>query len=389
MAGFAAHSAEDGEPVAVIHSACLTADDPRFFLYINQIQREYLAPAGIHDGGHSFMVVLHKNNSADIYTGYHPIVTGTAKRDINAGDPVDVEDVTDLSSYRVPDVAIAPGDRVVCVVQSGWKFGLYFDFSRNVTGADEVWGNLGPLADALHTARIVKNLQLQLLLDEQPHILTEGKTDLQHLEAARRRLAPDLPLSYFRPGETFSDSMLYNACEQQALYGPPNKNKVIAIFDRDSPSMLRKLQQIGPLDGFQSWGNNVYSMVLPIPPHRRPGQQLSIELLYTDEDLTIQTVDGKRLYLWDELERRDRPTGGPLWIATPPSGAPPAERKVFSKAADRVVGTDGKQVAISKAVFASCVLEGTGGFADVDFAGFGGVFKTIKLILRHGAPTVV
>ncbi|GAB1694146.1 hypothetical protein KRM28CT15_59490 [Krasilnikovia sp. M28-CT-15] len=295
----------DGEPVAVIHSACLTADDPRFFLYINQIEREYLAPAGIHGGGRSFMVVLHKNNSADLYTGYQPIVTGTVMPDINAGDPVDVEDVTDPSSYRVPDVDIAPGDRVVCVVQSGWKFGLYFDFSRNVSGADEVWGNLGPLADALHTARIVKNLQLQLLLDEQPHILTEGKTDLQHLEAARRRLVPDLPLRYFRPGETFSDSMLYNACEQQALYGPPNKNKSLQSSTATVPVLCASYSRSGHWTGFSRGATTCTQWCCPF-------------------------------------------------------------RRTVVLAA------------IPKAAFARCVLEGTGGFADVDFAGFGGVFKRLS-----------
>jgi len=388
MAGFAAHSAEEGEPVTVIHSACLTSDDPRFFLYVDQIEREYLAPARIFGGGHSFLVVLHGDNTADIYTGYQPIVTGTATRGISAGDPVDVEDVKDISLYRIPDVEVVTGDRVVCVVQSGWKFGLYFDFSRNVTGTEEIWEKLGPLADALHTARIVKNLQLQLLQDEQPHILTEGKTDLQHIEAARRRLAPDLPLGYFNPDEKFGHSKLYDVCEQQARFGPPNKNKVIAIFDRDDPDTLNKLQRIGPLDGFQSWGNNVYSMALPIPSHRRGSQGLSIELLYTDVDLATETDDGKRMYFWDELEREDRPFGGPRWLVVSPAAKPPANRKLFSKAADRVVAATGDQVAISKALFAKFVLEGFGRFADVDFAGFDGVFRTIRSILRDGTPMV-
>ncbi|BCB84437.1 hypothetical protein [Phytohabitans suffuscus] len=388
MAGFAGHSGNIGEPVEVIRSARLTSDDPRFFLYVNQIEQEFLGPARIFGGALGFLVVLHPDNVADIYTGYQPVVTGTATRDISAGDPVNVEDVRDISRYEIPDVEIVVGDRVVCVVQSGWKFGLYFDFSRDLTGAEEVWEALGSLADALHVARTVKNLQLQLLQDEQPHIMTEGKTDLQHIEAARCRLAPDLLLGYFEPGEKFGHSKLLDVCEHQARFGPPNTNKVIAIFDRDNAEMLSKLQRIGPLDEFQSWGNNVYSMVLPIPSHRGRGQGLSIESLYTDADLIIETEDGKRMYFWDELERNELSPGLPLWSVVSPVGAPPTNRKLFTGPAARVVNANGDPVAISKALFAKFVLEGRGAFADVDFSGFEGVFRTIRNILRDGTPTV-
>ncbi|MDY6948934.1 MAG: hypothetical protein SXG53_24840 [Pseudomonadota bacterium] len=382
IAGFAAHNAEDGEPVGVINVARMTADDPRFYLYINQIERDFLIPARLQGGGYNFVVVLHPNNDADVYTEYQPTVTGKATRDIVAGEPVGVEDVRDISTYQVPGVAIGPGDRVAVVIQSGWKFGLYFDFTREIDDADQVWHQLGPLADALHSARIVKNIQAQLLEDEKPHILAEGKTDVAHLQAAQQRLAPDLPLGYFDPGDSFGDATLYSVCEQLARYGPPNKNKVIAVFDRDNPERLRQLERIGPLDGFQSWGNNVYSFVLPVPAHRDPGQKMPVELLYSDADLATATAHGKRMYFEDEVQRHPQPSGPPLLVVKPQSGPVPRDRKLIAGLADRVVDFEGNQVAISKAHFARYVLAGDDAFAHVDFSGFRGVFHMIRNILR-------
>ncbi|MFJ6950066.1 hypothetical protein [Micromonospora aurantiaca (nom. illeg.)] len=387
MAGFAAHSAEDGEPVSVIRSAHLTADDPRFYLYINQIEQEFLAPARIHGGGRNFVVVLHANNSADIYVDYQPIVTGEATRRIEAGEPVNVEDVRNISSYRIPGIEIIRGDRVVCVIQSGWKFGLYFDFTREITDADHVWHQLGPLADVLNNARIVKNIQAQLLEDEKPYLLAEGKTDVMHIEAAHRCLADDLPLGYFDPGDKFGDGTLYNVCEQLARYGPPNKNKVIAIFDRDNPDRLRQLERIGPLSGFQSWGNNVYSFVLPVPPHREPGEKLPIELLYSDADLATTTIHGKRMHFEDEVDWYPQPSGPPLLVVRAKPAVPKGNRKLVTTLASRVVDVSGKQVAISKAHFAQYVLDGDGDFARVDFSGFRGIFEMIRTILHDNGST--
>jgi hypothetical protein len=382
LAGFAVHGAEYGEHVAIVNLACMTADNPRFYLYINQIEQGFLTPAGLHGGGYNFIVVLHPDSSADVYTEYQPMVTGTATRDIAAGEAVGVEDVRDISSYQVPGVEISSGDRVICVIQSGWKFGLYFNFTREITRADEVWQQLGPLVNALHSARIVKNIQAQLLEDEKPHVLAEGKTDVQHIQAAHRRLAADLPLGFFDPGDKFGDATLYTVCEQLARFGPPNKNKVIAVFDRDNPARLRQLERLGPLNGFQSWGNNVYSFVLPVPPHREPDQKLPIELLYSDADLATTTSHGKRMYFEDEVYEVPQSSGAPLLVVRPEPATVPRERKLVTKLASQVVDVDGNRVAISKARFARYVLHAEGAFAHVDFSGFRAIFQIIRAILR-------
>lgn len=136
------------------------------------------------------------------------------------------------------------------VMKVGWKCGLYFDMTCN-TSEEEVWRHLGLLHDSLHDDRIVQNIQKQLRESEQPHVLTEGKTDRRHIEAARRKLGIDILLGYPTTDESLGDTKLLQICEGLAKFGPPNRNKLIAIFDRDNRQVMQRLKERGPLDGYQ------------------------------------------------------------------------------------------------------------------------------------------
>jgi hypothetical protein len=58
FAGFAAEGAQEGETIRVLAKCILTADDSRFYMFVNQISDDFLAKAGIDgDSITQFLVV--------------------------------------------------------------------------------------------------------------------------------------------------------------------------------------------------------------------------------------------------------------------------------------------------------------------------------------------
>jgi hypothetical protein len=323
-------------------------------MFINQIEEAFLVPSGLSgDSITKFFIVLHSDNTADVYTNYNVIVEGRVNRDVRAGEHIYVHDITDIEGYRM-EISIEPDDAIICVMKVGWKYGLYFDMTRT-TSEEEVWRQLGLLYGSLHVDRIVQNIQKQIQESEQPHIITEGKSDWQHIEAARRKLGIDLSLGYPTTDETLGDTALLQVCQRLAKFGPPNRNKVIAIFDRDNPQVRRILKEKGPLDSYQAWGNNVYSLVLPRPRHRDGYKNISVEMLYTDHDVATTTVDGKRLFFNNELKTEVIPGSPARLVPIPPVEDIELDKKVFDGQADQIIDDSGRHVGLSKARFAELV----------------------------------
>ncbi|GAA2738632.1 hypothetical protein [Actinocorallia aurantiaca] len=386
MAGFAAHSATEGADIRVVQQGFCFADTPEFYLFINQIEEEFLAPAGIlGDQLTKFIVVQHADASADVFIDIEFIVEGVVTRDVEAGEPVLVSDISKIETCRIEGISIRPDDSVVCAIKMGWKYGLYFDFRRK-TSEQEVWQQLGQLCNTLHTDRSIANIQRRVLRDRKPHIITEGKTDWKHLEAARRVLEPTLVLGYAQSEAPFGDAELLRLCRRIAEFGPENRSKVIAIFDRDNPDIVRDLARQGNIDSYQVWGNNVYSLALPVPVHRQSCPHVCIEMLYSDDDLVRRDIHGRRLYFEDELERATTPQGSFERHRPRESGRQQGQaRKLFSGRARLVLDDNGRQVAMTKSDFANHVYDQDTGFDDIDFSGFRKTFDLIKAILAIDA----
>ena len=85
-------------------------------------------------------------------------------------------------------------------------------------------------------------------------------------------------------------------CEQHSKL--PSSRLIVAVFDRDESDIIKKAE----IDGsYKHWGNNVFSMVLPVPPHRRMTPDVCIELYYRDDDITRKDSEGRRLFLSSEF----------------------------------------------------------------------------------------
>jgi len=125
-------------------------------------------------------------------------------------------------------------------------------------------------------------------------IITEGKTDIQHIKKAKERLGIyDVDVDYFNAG---CESKLKALLEQ--LSKIPQARKIIGIFDRDAPAIISDIEK--DKQPFKNYGKNVYAFCIPVPNTREHYTNISIEFYYSDIDLKTKH-NGKCLYFDNEL----------------------------------------------------------------------------------------
>ncbi|GAB3862608.1 hypothetical protein GCM10029963_69230 [Micromonospora andamanensis] len=381
FAGFAAESAQDGEPVRIFSRCSVTSDDPHFYMFINQISNDFLSKAGVSgDSITKFFVVQHVGGAADIHLDYAAIVQAQVNRDVKKGESIYEHDISAINGYRPQGIELKPTDTVICTIKVGWRYGLYFDAGRNLN-EDQVWQDLGSLYQQLHVDRVLANIRERARNAQRLHIITEGKTDWRHIESARQRLNLDIPLSYPTTDESLGDSALLQVCERLSKFGPPSKNKIVAIFDRDNPKILSELARRGPLDGYQRWGNNVFSLALPVPAHRLGYKNVCIEMLYTDADIMTTAVDGKRLYFTNELKKEILPGNVIQYSTILPVEAQELTKEPFKEEASLIIDDAGRHVGLSKSRFADLVYEGLDTFGSLDVSNFLPIFRILNDIM--------
>lgn len=222
--------------------------------------------------------------------------------------------------------------------------------------------------------------------ETKPLIITEGKTDWKHLKFALNTLMSkgqytSLDVDFFEYDSevNMGDIRLSQMCDHMATL--PQKRKMIFVFDRDNPTITKSMS--GSPHDFKVWGNNVYSVCLPIPAHRVDYKNLSIELYYTDETLrTIDPVTGKRLWFSNEIEIITKPTTGQkLYRAqAAPSVDDEFGKKVFDQPADQIIDADGRAVGLSKSAFAEIITSTPQDSNSIDMSAFANFFGVLEKI---------
>ena len=134
-----------------------------------------------------------------------------------------------------------------------------------------------------------------------PVIFTEGKTDWKHIKKAlsvfqEQSEFTDIDVEIFEYDFDNGDPQLYNYLKTVSKL--PNPHKIIGIFDCDEDNG-KKIAQLP--EGIKEFGNNVYAMSIPVPSFRDSIKEISIEFLYTDDDLKRCDDNGRRLYTSDEF----------------------------------------------------------------------------------------
>ncbi len=235
-------------------------------------------------------------------------------------------------------------------------------------------------------------------------IITEGSTDWRHMKAAQQYLAENDTemawlgdaefefLEYDPPNSNFDRIKLQMSSSELKSLAKENSKirqsrKLIIIADRDVSDVVKEL---AGKESYKDWGNNVYSLCLPIPKHRKETPEICIEHYYQDEEIRRETVceDGicRRIYLGYEFDTHGRSLekNGKYCTNIKSCG----ENKIHiidgndnNKVYDALSEKD-TNYALSKMNFANKVLAKEAPFDQMDFSSFKDLFSVIREILN-------
>jgi len=217
---------------------------------------------------------------------------------------------------------------------------------------------------------IYQTLEAKIKESNKPLIITEGKTDIQHLKKAQKSLNIDVDVEYF---DGNGDSNLKILLEQ--LSKIPQSRRIIGVFDRDVLKFISYIEKDGQL--YKNYGNNVYAFCIPIPASRENYENISIEFYYADNEIKTE-IDGKRLYFDNELEFRQSASDKnerKLTLLDYLDNEKELTKKIF----DENIGT--LDWIHSKARFANLVETDEAFIRQFDFNNFNQIFEKIKSII--------
>ena len=218
-----------------------------------------------------------------------------------------------------------------------------------------------------------QTLKQQIHEGTKPLVITEGKTDIQHILKAKEKLnITDLDVDFLPVKGDWGDSKLKDMLEYMAK--APQTRKIIGIFDRDVEKIVVDIEKNG--QAFKDYGNNVYAFCLPVPQSRTNYNNISIEFYYTDDELRKEK-DGKRVYFTNEIKKEILVSTNALVLTKLPIPDTNSEfiKKVFDQDAAQIEG------AHSKTIFAS-IVENDGDFIQgFNFDNFELIFNRLKQII--------
>lgn len=238
--------------------------------------------------------------------------------------------------------------------------------------------------------------------DEKAIIITEGHTDWKHLKAAYNALKSNdnykelfegLSFEFleYGPNDKYKLDMgndaLCTLCE--SISKLPQNKKYIFIADRDVPRINNKMSDSN--SEYKNWGNNVFSFILPVPSHRKETQDICIEHLYTDNEITLEwknQEDGinHRLFFANEFDKNGKGKKINFFCT---------KKHICGK--DNITIIDGSNdatiidfnnnsdinYALSKSKFADLILNKEPPFDHMNFDNFISIFKIIKDIINE------
>lgn len=245
---------------------------------------------------------------------------------------------------------------------------------------------------------------------EKTLIITEGATDWRHMKAAFCALKENEEYAWLKEldfefleyspvkdedtdeAET-NISIKMSADELKAMASDyckiPQARRMIFVSDRDIPSIVK---QFNGEKGYRSWGNNVYTMVLPVPEHRKETPNICVEFLYNDEDI-VRWADlsgfQRRVFFGKEFDKSGHCyDGDTIYYCKDHNAVGPekltiidgcSEKKVIKIGANESEKTN---YALSKMNFAKMVLNKQEPFEKMNFNGFIPLFEVIRDILE-------
>lgn len=214
-----------------------------------------------------------------------------------------------------------------------------------------------------------------------PRVMTEGKTDWKHLKSALIKLRNqglftnlEIEFNEYEDDIQMGHDQLYQLCVTRSK--TKEDRKLICIFDRDNAGIINKVSDNSNEYNFRSWGNNVYSFVIPIPDHRKDNPSISIEFYYHDTEIKRKDSNGRRLYLGSEFRPSTRHSTEDLVCRDRNKVG-----KVNTIIDSDVYDINDNNVALPKDDFANYILNGEENFNDFGVAEFQKILDIIQKII--------
>lgn len=226
-------------------------------------------------------------------------------------------------------------------------------------------------------AKAYTMLKEQIASSTKPLIITEGKTDVDHLKAALKRLnRQDIDVDFaILPEQKWGDAELKKYLENISKI--PSPRRIIAMFDRDVSDIVKKFE---PQDAsYLNMGNNVYAFCIPIPQGREAYNKISIEFYYTDGDI-LKKNNGKRLFFNNEIDvlyNKSRNSNEYKELDRPDK-----DREFDKQILDEKDMCTINEHIHSKKTFAKLMLEDDVFSHNVDFSQFNKIFDRIRDIIN-------
>jgi RNA-directed DNA polymerase len=171
----------------------------------------------------------------------------------------------------------------------------------------------------------------------------------------------DLELDFHKSEDPAGAASIKRMCIEYSKV--PQSQLTIFIFDNDDQTITKDVSERGR--DYKSWGNKVFSFVIPVPSHRIQTPGVCIEMYYRDGDITRQDAKNRHLFLSTEFH----PQSGKHRTDRDLNCTDMNKIKDLKKLCiidDRVFNNNSENVALPKDDFADYVLKQVKNFYDLD-----------------------
>lgn len=212
-----------------------------------------------------------------------------------------------------------------------------------------------------------------------PLIVTEGKTDVQHIKKAYEKLEiKECEVEFYKIVGDWGDSKLKTLLEQ--LSKIKQSRKIIGIFDRDDSSIVHDIEKDGQL--FKDYTNNVYGICIPLVNQEIYGDFISIEHYYPKELLLKLDSNDRRLFLGKEFYESGNSIDGIYQTKTGKIQNKVSVNGIIDEKIYKREDLEQKlSVALSKSNFADLIESDEDFLGDFNFNSFNVIFDRIKNLL--------
>ena len=231
-------------------------------------------------------------------------------------------------------------------------------------------------------AKLCQDLTVKLESLTKPLIITEGKTDIKHILKAKEKLGvTDLEFDVIQDNQQpDGESNLHKLLEQAAHIG--NKNIIIGVFDRDIKKTVEDIEKNG--QQIKDFGNNVYAFCIPLPESRRINgeEDISIEFLYSDEEIHSTLNNGCSLFFGDEFSAKTGRHNIDKTLTLSNQSDRGKHKIVENNGGQAVYNEQEENILAKKDDFANAISADEIKISEESWNNFKPIFDTIRLILQ-------